>query len=232
MRSAYNQPLYLQILHIHHHSLIINIRCIIIKLNLRSLLSRLHLLRMLISNNIALTRKHTGFIIVAQFASYFHPITWKFYLVVNFFSMFFVYENVSSQTRTQVLILHPLQLWYVLYPDEGPWYELLVIPLRFELLCSIMIPISIKVSLHNVVIILEHPYYCCFDGLASISLMPHECWKNHGPVEQLRTSWACSLPCKRMDEILEGEKLKKNKLIFLLLSARSWRFLYYPMYEL
>jgi hypothetical protein len=35
-----------------------------------------------------------------------------------------------------------------------------------------------------------------------------------------------------MDEILEGEKLKKNKLIFLLLSARSWRFLYYPMYEL
>ncbi|KAM7277265.1 hypothetical protein ACFE04_019131 [Oxalis oulophora] len=37
--------------------------------------------------------------------------------------------------------------WYVEYPDEGPWYELLVIPLRFELLCSIMIPISIKVSL-------------------------------------------------------------------------------------
>ncbi|XVF66790.1 hypothetical protein PTKIN_Ptkin10aG0066400 [Pterospermum kingtungense] len=37
--------------------------------------------------------------------------------------------------------------WYVLYPVEGPWYELLVIPLRFELLCSIMIPISIKVSL-------------------------------------------------------------------------------------
>lgn len=37
--------------------------------------------------------------------------------------------------------------WYVLYPDEGPWYELLIIPLRFELLCSIMIPISIKVSL-------------------------------------------------------------------------------------
>ncbi|KAH9743896.1 phospholipid-transporting ATPase 2 [Citrus sinensis] len=30
---------------------------------------------------------------------------------------------------------------------EFPWYELLVIPLRFELLCSIMIPISIKVSL-------------------------------------------------------------------------------------
>ncbi|XP_068655979.1 phospholipid-transporting ATPase 2 isoform X3 [Aristolochia californica] len=39
------------------------------------------------------------------------------------------------------------QQWYVLYPEEGPWYELLVIPLRFELLCSIMIPISIKVSL-------------------------------------------------------------------------------------
>ncbi|KAA3462568.1 phospholipid-transporting ATPase 2 isoform X1 [Gossypium australe] len=34
--------------------------------------------------------------------------------------------------------------WYVQYPIEGPWYELLVIPLRFELLCSIMIPISIK----------------------------------------------------------------------------------------
>uniref|UniRef100_A0A2P2LF58 Phospholipid-transporting ATPase 2-like n=1 Tax=Rhizophora mucronata TaxID=61149 RepID=A0A2P2LF58_RHIMU len=37
--------------------------------------------------------------------------------------------------------------WYVLYPEEGPWYQLLIIPLRFELLCSIMIPISIKVSL-------------------------------------------------------------------------------------
>ncbi|KAG2282894.1 hypothetical protein Bca52824_054114 [Brassica carinata] len=37
--------------------------------------------------------------------------------------------------------------WYVQYPAEAPWYELLVIPLRFELLCSIMIPISIKVSL-------------------------------------------------------------------------------------
>jgi phospholipid-translocating ATPase len=35
----------------------------------------------------------------------------------------------------------------VQYPEEAPWYELLVIPLRFELLCSIMIPISIKVSL-------------------------------------------------------------------------------------
>ncbi|KAK9150198.1 hypothetical protein Syun_008507 [Stephania yunnanensis] len=39
------------------------------------------------------------------------------------------------------------KLWYVQYPYESPWYELLVIPLRFELLCSIMIPISIKVSL-------------------------------------------------------------------------------------
>ncbi|XP_052178420.1 phospholipid-transporting ATPase 2 isoform X1 [Diospyros lotus] len=37
--------------------------------------------------------------------------------------------------------------WYVQYPNEGPWYEFLIIPLRFELLCSIMIPISIKVSL-------------------------------------------------------------------------------------
>ncbi|XP_011628910.1 phospholipid-transporting ATPase 2 isoform X2 [Amborella trichopoda] len=37
--------------------------------------------------------------------------------------------------------------WYVQYPNESPWYEFVVIPLRFELLCSIMIPISIKVSL-------------------------------------------------------------------------------------
>ncbi|KAI8006156.1 Phospholipid-transporting ATPase 2 [Camellia lanceoleosa] len=37
--------------------------------------------------------------------------------------------------------------WYVQYPNESPWYEWVVIPLRFELLCSIMIPISIKVSL-------------------------------------------------------------------------------------
>ncbi|KAI5055536.1 hypothetical protein GOP47_0029057, partial [Adiantum capillus-veneris] len=37
--------------------------------------------------------------------------------------------------------------WYVSYPEKAPWFEDLVIPLRFELLCSIMIPISIKVSL-------------------------------------------------------------------------------------
>jgi hypothetical protein len=35
-----------------------------------------------------------------------------------------------------------------MYPPKGPWYEFLVIPLRFELLCSIMIPISIKVWFH------------------------------------------------------------------------------------
>ncbi|CAN6248203.1 unnamed protein product [Urochloa humidicola] len=40
-----------------------------------------------------------------------------------------------------------LKQWYLLYPAEGPWYDFLVIPLRFELLCSIMIPISIKVTL-------------------------------------------------------------------------------------
>ncbi|KAL8158522.1 hypothetical protein V2J09_000059 [Rumex salicifolius] len=40
-----------------------------------------------------------------------------------------------------------MKQWYVLYPKVAPWYELLIIPLRFELLCSIMIPISIKVSL-------------------------------------------------------------------------------------
>jgi len=37
--------------------------------------------------------------------------------------------------------------WYVKYDDNEPWYQILVIPLRFELLCSIMIPISIKVCL-------------------------------------------------------------------------------------
>ncbi|KAJ3675744.1 hypothetical protein LUZ60_004786 [Juncus effusus] len=40
-----------------------------------------------------------------------------------------------------------LKQWYLMYRVEGPWYELLVIPLRFELLCSIMIPISVKVTL-------------------------------------------------------------------------------------
>lgn len=39
--------------------------------------------------------------------------------------------------------------WYVQYPKEGPWYDFIVIPLRFELLCSIMIPISIKAMLHQ-----------------------------------------------------------------------------------
>ncbi|CAM0905081.1 unnamed protein product [Alopecurus aequalis] len=42
---------------------------------------------------------------------------------------------------------HGRKQWYLMYPPEGPWYEFLVIPLRFELLCSIMIPISIKVTL-------------------------------------------------------------------------------------
>ncbi|XP_062225401.1 phospholipid-transporting ATPase 2-like [Phragmites australis] len=40
-----------------------------------------------------------------------------------------------------------LKQWYLMYPAKGPWYDFLVIPLRFELLCSIMIPISIKVTL-------------------------------------------------------------------------------------
>ncbi|KAL6851418.1 hypothetical protein ACP4OV_020351 [Aristida adscensionis] len=40
-----------------------------------------------------------------------------------------------------------LKQWYLMYSVEGPWYDFLVIPLRFELLCSIMIPISIKVTL-------------------------------------------------------------------------------------
>ena len=43
--------------------------------------------------------------------------------------------------------IEAVKQWYVLHSKEGPWYELLVIRLRFELLCSIMIPISIKVSL-------------------------------------------------------------------------------------
>jgi hypothetical protein len=38
-----------------------------------------------------------------------------------------------------------MQQWYLMYHVKGPWYDFLVIPLRFELLCSIMIPISIKV---------------------------------------------------------------------------------------
>ncbi|VAH47070.1 unnamed protein product [Triticum turgidum subsp. durum] len=42
---------------------------------------------------------------------------------------------------------HGRKLWYLMYPAERPWYDFLVIPLRFELLCSIMIPISIKVTL-------------------------------------------------------------------------------------
>uniref|UniRef100_A0A0A9CTB8 Similar to haloacid dehalogenase-like hydrolase family protein n=1 Tax=Arundo donax TaxID=35708 RepID=A0A0A9CTB8_ARUDO len=40
-----------------------------------------------------------------------------------------------------------LKQWYLMYPVEGPWYDFLVIPLRFKLLCSIIIPISIKVTL-------------------------------------------------------------------------------------
>ncbi|KAL6012705.1 Alanine aminotransferase 2 [Asimina triloba] len=57
--------------------------------------------------------------------------------------------NVWKDSEAQKLIgyVNAIEQWYVLYPKEGPWYELLVIPLRFELLCSIMIPISIKVSL-------------------------------------------------------------------------------------
>uniref|UniRef100_A0A453BTR1 Uncharacterized protein n=1 Tax=Aegilops tauschii subsp. strangulata TaxID=200361 RepID=A0A453BTR1_AEGTS len=42
---------------------------------------------------------------------------------------------------------HGCKLWYLMYPAERPWYDFLVIPLRFELLCSIMIPISIKFTI-------------------------------------------------------------------------------------
>lgn len=52
--------------------------------------------------------------------------------------------HLDNWTHVRIYLM---QHWYVLYPDEGPWYELLIIPLRFELLCSIMIPISIKVIL-------------------------------------------------------------------------------------
>ncbi|XP_024378284.1 phospholipid-transporting ATPase 2 isoform X3 [Physcomitrium patens] len=37
--------------------------------------------------------------------------------------------------------------WYLRFPKKSEWYDFIVIPLRFELLCSIMIPISVKVSL-------------------------------------------------------------------------------------
>lgn len=65
----------------------------------------------------------------------------------NFFFAFTLvpYSNSSIKPLSWYLLL---QQWYVQYPNEGPWYELLVIPLRFELLCSIMIPISIKVILY------------------------------------------------------------------------------------
>ncbi|KAL1060642.1 hypothetical protein V6Z11_1Z082100, partial [Gossypium hirsutum] len=62
---------------------------------------------------------------------------WVFQIVVY---RFWYSWNVWKDTEAR-------KQWYVKYPIEGPWYELLVIPLRFELLCSIMIPISIKVSL-------------------------------------------------------------------------------------
>eukprot|EP00762_Andalucia_godoyi_P006749 ANDGO_06225.mRNA.1 Phospholipid-transporting ATPase 2 len=37
--------------------------------------------------------------------------------------------------------------FYLAFPSFDPWYERLVIPLRFLLLCSMMIPISLKVTL-------------------------------------------------------------------------------------
>lgn len=40
-----------------------------------------------------------------------------------------------------------LQLWYLEYPRRERWFDFSVIPLRFELLSSIMIPISLKVGL-------------------------------------------------------------------------------------
>lgn len=39
------------------------------------------------------------------------------------------------------------KIWYLRFPKKSEWYNFFVIPLRFELLCSIMIPISVKVSL-------------------------------------------------------------------------------------
>ncbi|KAK6919617.1 P-type ATPase, C-terminal, partial [Dillenia turbinata] len=55
--------------------------------------------------------------------------------------------KINSILISGFVMAHRPKQWYVRYPPEGQWYELLIIPLRFELLCSIMIPISIKVSL-------------------------------------------------------------------------------------
>ncbi|WKA13296.1 hypothetical protein VitviT2T_030612 [Vitis vinifera] len=62
---------------------------------------------------------------------------------------FYVAEIVIGleYLRCLGMVYRDLKPENVILQNEGPWYELLVIPLRFELLCSTMIPISIKVSL-------------------------------------------------------------------------------------
>jgi len=61
--------------------------------------------------------------------------------------------------------------WYVKYDDNEPRYQILVIPLRFELLCSIMIPISIKVCLRLLIhMIFEFRYYSTSQTMAQLFL--------------------------------------------------------------
>ena len=66
----------------------------------------------------------------------------QYHVQNKYLTLAFVELGSSDYTNLVVVFF---QQWYVQYPVDAPGYELLVIPLRFELLCSIMIPISIKV---------------------------------------------------------------------------------------
>lgn len=57
----------------------------------------------------------------------------------------------------------PDTMWYVSYGGNGPWYEFLIIPLRFLLLNSTMIPISLKVTLDLCKLL--YSYFIAHDAL-------------------------------------------------------------------
>jgi phospholipid-translocating ATPase len=65
------------------------------------------------------------------------------YLFIFQFSLVIIFGAIGESWRRNNGRDH----WYMDYPASDSWYEFLIIPLRFLLINSTMIPISLKITL-------------------------------------------------------------------------------------